>query len=235
MKILKKYTARNYRIFTLLLTLMPYCACATGIDTQVENILAKEPFSAHATQISSGILDNRGVYLLALVENSQRSISIYLIKSDSVLDSVEVGSGLARPSWRVDIKKRSAFISVDSSGGCCSHSGMTYQLRLNNKGKLVLIGYEGMEQSTDFSKRFSEESLSLNLMTGNVVKSHAESGRSESVHTKPDWRIFNLLPPIKKTTRQYRVKVDKQWGLHNVSSYDDAFSGWVYSTIYDVK
>lgn len=223
---------------------MPCCARAADKSAQVEKILVKEAFSPHVIQMSSGILDTRGLYHLPVVVDSRGVVFLYFIREEAdgtaeVLDHVEVGSTNARPRWSTEIKRKSVFISVDSSGGCCSHGGMTYQLRLNDNKQLVMIGYQEMDQGSNDGRVFYEDNLSFNLITGDVITSHAESEKTElwteSAHFKPSWNMFKLLPPIKAKTRKFRVQTDKQWTLKNVSSYDEEFSGWVLSTIYGVS
>jgi|GEM_PF-5226919 len=233
-----------FRIALFLLFSLSCYAHATETVAKVENILAKEAFSPHAIEISSGDLDAYGVYHLALVADSRGVMFVYFIRempdgTAEVLDHVEVGSTNARPVWRAEIKNKSVFISVNSSGGCCSHGGMTYQLRLNDKKRLVMISYEEMNHGSNDGRVFYENNLSINFITGNVIMSSAESEKAElwkeSAHFKPSWRMFKLLPPIKAKARKFRVQTDKQWSLQNVSSYDEEFSGWVLSTIYGVN
>ena len=232
------------RFFFFLLILMPYCAFAGITDTKVEKVLANETFSPHAIQISSGSLDVRGLYHLAVAVDSRNAVFLYFIGEAAdgtavVLDRVEVDSANSRASWSAEIKKKRVFISVHSSGGCCSHFGMKYQLGLNDKKKLVLIGYEVMDQGSNDGQLFREDKLKLNLITGDVIRSHAESKkirlRTENAHFKPSWRMFNLLPPVKAKKRHFRVQVDKQWSLQNLSAYDEEFSNWRSSTIYGVN
>lgn len=232
------------RLFVYLLFLVSCSARGADIGDPVEKILANEEFSPHAIQISSGILDSDALYHLAIVVDSRGVVFLYFFRETpdgtaEILDHVEVGSTNARPIWSSEIKKKSVFISVHSSGGCCSHGGMTYQLKLNDEKQLVIIGYEAMNQGSNDGKVFYEDNLSFNLITGDVITSHSESEKTElwskNTNFKPSWRMFKLLPPIKEKSRQFHAQINKQWRLQNVSSYDEEFSGWVYSTIYGLK
>jgi hypothetical protein len=226
------------RILTLLMVLMPCCARAADIGVEVKNILAKEDYSPQVIQISSGALDARGLYHIAIVMDSRDIKFVYFIKGAAdgrpaeVLGRVDIG-GPGRTLWDVDIKKKSIFISNHASGGCCSHNGETYQFKLNAKKQLVMIGYEVLSQESMDGRVFFEDNLSLNLITGEVIKFRTESNNielwSERTHFKPPLRMYKLLPPSKKETRRFRIQVPKQWSLQNLDVSDDEFSDWKQS------
>lgn len=239
------------RTLVIVLMLVPWGVRATEIGTQLEKILGNEAYHPHAIEISSGALDDtHHPYHLALVNNDQGALSFYFIGeatdgSVEILDHVEVGSVGARPIWSSEIKKKSAFISVHSSGGCCSHGGMTYQFKLNSRKRLFMIGYEDMnlgfeerDPDSNNGKVYSEDSLSLNLVTGNAIRSHAESEKieewTEKSHFKPSWRLFKLRPPVTTKTQRFRVQTNKLWSLQDLEIGKDEFYNWVLN-VYEIK
>lgn len=234
-----------FRFLALLLILLPWSVRAEDIDAQLRRILSTESSHLHAVEISSGPLDGtHDIYHLALVEDVGGALVVYFMREAEsgaveVRDRVEVGSAAARAIWGLKIKRKSVFISVHSSGGCCSHGGSAYQLKLNGDKHLAIIGYEEMDHGTNDGELFYENGLSLNVINGDAIKSFASSKKvemlNEADNPKPSWRMFKLLPPVTKKARGFRVRIDRQWTLGDVGGYDEAFHMWLLSNVHGFK
>lgn len=227
-----------FRIITMLILLsISFEAYPADIKSKLQAILDKNTNSPVITEVSSGSLDlSKDIYHLAFAVDKLKALWVYFVQekcdgSIELKESLEVGGTNSRTSWYLEIKKKFVFISFDSSGGCCSHSGATYQLKMDNQKNLFIVGYEGLSQGSGEGELFYEDGVSVNLATGDILKTHAEAKKiklwSESAYFQPVWRQFKLLPPISTRTTRLHAKVNKKWNLKNVSSYDDEFYTWL--------
>lgn len=216
------------------------CVHAGSAQNEVERFLEKEAFKPHLVQMSSGEMGGDQSFHLALAIDARSVVFAYLLEEVpgdrlQLIERAELGSTGARPVWRVEIARKSAFISAATSSGCCMHGNVKYQFRLNDARRLVLIGYDEINQGSNDGRTFFEDGLSLNLLTGDAISSHAESSKSDWRADRPvshgAWRTFKLLPPIKTTTDRLRVRVDRQWWLGSINGYDEDFSRWLASAI----
>jgi hypothetical protein len=234
------------RFITMLLLLSISCEVySADIKSKLQAILDRYPDLPVVTEVSSGSLDvSQDLYHVAFAVNKLTGLLVYFVRekndgSIEIMESVEVSGTNTRALWRSEIKKKSVFISVDSSGGCCSHSGSTYQMRLDNHKNLFLIDYEELGLGSDDGELFYEHSMSVNLATGDTLSAYSESRNikhwSKSANFQPSWRQFKLLSPITSKKTKLHLKINKKWTLKNVSSYDDDFNSWLISNAYTGK
>ena len=232
------------RVLAFLLTIFPFGVLSAEMPAQLERLLVKE-LRMNVIEVSSGYLDStHDKYHLALVTDKDETQFLYFIREApsggiEVKDKIDVGGAGSRASWTAKIRMKSAFISVDSSGGCCSHGGSAYQFKLDRSKRLVMIGFEEVNLSSQpepgVSDRriFSEDNFSVNLITGTVIKTRSESEKieewTEKAHFYPTWRQYKLLAPIKRKVHRFRVPIEKKWtfrDLEIVNKEGDGFDDW---------
>lgn len=236
------------RLASLLLATLLFAEVSVAQDrSSLAAVVATRYPSSDLRQESRGYLDDESTYHLAVVVTKDTEIVLLLIKEGkhenfTVVSEMSLGGANSRTSWTATIRNRSIFVSYDSSGGCCSHSGGTLQFKVRGRA-LRLIGYSelslGLEiPSAEGGQVYYEARTSINLLTGDFQRWRTASRRikpwSQGLQFEPNWRQFVLLPPLKRSVKKGHFRVDRPWVFGKFGTED--FMNWLLTkNVYDKR
>lgn len=230
-------------LFLFITLLLPLDILGANRDSPWHHLLGKGASTIEHIEVSSGPLDDtHDRYHVARVLSKDGVVFLYVIRETpdgltKIQHKVDVGSAGQRPQWKSEIRKKSVFVSGHTSGGCCSHSGFTFQFKLNHARQLAMIGYEDIRIGLGEDARDYEDHLSLNLITGDAITTRMTSSKRAllpaDAHITPPWRTVKLLPPITTKTRRLHIPSNRQWTIQNLTLGDIAFMSWLLSTLPD--
>lgn len=157
--------------------------------------------------MSSAVGDIEEKPLIATIVYEGNLVQLVLLdKNDrKLVDKSRLWELHERHSWNVAIKNNSIFISVDGSGGCCSHYFYTFQFK-RHEGVFKLIGVE--TQETGFNIKHGsdgmavagemisyKDGLSINYLSSKALHWRIQGNSSE----KAPLQIINGKERMEKT------------------------------------
>lgn len=181
-------------LYIIMLVLLSLPALAdTTIERHLQKVISESfPGETLLRGFAQGPQDEEGHrYIAALSSNQYNDTRLVVLRLQppdtlKVVAHTQQEVSIGRSVFSVGISNQSVWISVYSSGGCCSNSNTTYRFK-KVTGKFLLVGveeiYRAMEDKsptdadTDLEKHYRLR-YSANLLTNQVV------------HSRRSWNAF---------------------------------------------